>query len=151
ASLTPGFDYRIAAGSAGLRHNFTPLLQAEGSGGVSEVRTELPRSGATFYNTYATATLATRYRFPTREQVELRLISQLAPAINRISSFLTQQLQGTFGAVVRTRTWAVDTEGGFAQTIRAGGELASFTFILAQAKFAYRASRNVDLEAGLLG
>ena len=77
-------------------------------------------------------------------------MSQLGPGINRISSLLTQQIQGTFGAVMTRRTWAVDVEGGFAQAIDAG-DVGAFSLLLGQTKVAYRASKMVDLEAGVLG
>jgi hypothetical protein len=151
-SITPGFDYGFLGGSVGYRRHFSRLLEGELAGGITETRSKLPSplNAGTYYNTYGTLTVLARYKLPTRERVELRAAAQLAPSINRISSLLTQQVQGTFGAVMKRRTWAVDVEGGFAQAIDVG-EVGAFSLLLGQAKFAYRASKMVDLEAGLLG
>jgi hypothetical protein len=152
SSITPGYDYAFLGGSFGYRRHFTRLLEAEVAGGVTETRSKLPPplTAGTFYSTYGTIAALVRYRLPTRERIELRLASQLAPAINRISSLLTQQIQGTFGAVMNRRTWTADVEGGFAQTVGAS-DIGAFSLLLAQTKFAYRASKMVDLEAGLQG
>jgi hypothetical protein len=148
SSLTPGLDYGFLGGAVGWRRHFTRLLEGELSAGVTETRTRLPAEAV--YNTYLTAAVVALYQLPTREHVELRFAGQLAPAINRISSLLSQQIQGTFGALFKRRTWAVNVEGGFAQAIDAG-EVGAFSLFLAQTKFAYRASKMVDLEAGILG
>jgi hypothetical protein len=102
------------------------------------------------YNTYPTASLIVHYQLPTSERVELRLASFLAPAINRINSLLTEQIQGTFGAILRRRVWAVTVEGGFGQSLNAG-PFGEFSLVLAQAKVAYKVTKVLDLEAGALG
>jgi len=152
SSITPGFDYAFLGGSVGFRSHISRLLEAEVTGGVTETRSELPPPlpPEKSYSTYGTATALARYRLPSRERVELRLVTQLSPGINRISSLLTQQIQGTFGAVMTRRTWAVDVEGGFAQAIDAG-DAGAFSLLLGQTKVAYKASKMVDLEAGVLG
>jgi hypothetical protein len=153
SNVTPGFNYGFLGGSVGYRRSFNRLFDAELAAGITETSTSLPPPlvpTGTFYNTYGTVAGVARYRLPAREKVELRLAAQLAPTINRITSLLSQQIQGTFGAVMTRRTWAVNVEGAFAQAVDTG-PVRTFSMLLGQAKVAYRASKMVDLEAGVLG
>ncbi|HKQ69815.1 MAG TPA: hypothetical protein VJT73_10775 [Polyangiaceae bacterium] len=147
SSLSTGYDYLFLQASEGLAHRFSARTRAEVALGAARVKTSLPPPfEIAEWNTYMTVSGVVGHQIPFRDMVAFLLRAQYAPAVNRFTGRVSQQLQGILNATWQTNPWLVTLEGGLADTLR--DEAGALSVVSGLLSLGFRLNRQVTFEGG---
>jgi hypothetical protein len=157
STLSTGYDYFFLRAIEGWGHAFSSEISATIAVGATEVRSSSFAPTApyfippvlivgTHHDLYPTVEAGFLYQLPYRDKVTTRVRAELAPAINRATGLLSQQVQALVNASFANDHWLALVDGGLSQSLDGGVD--AFTYVSGQAAGGYRFDKIVDVQGG---